>query len=75
MSLTPYDKDLEWRTIIIVASSDEKGLAFNDVLVHDGEAELWVAREWLRSLEVASELGHRMVPYAHATTSPCCSVS
>ena len=48
LDLNPYDKDLEWRTVIIVASNDEKGLAFNDVLVHDGEAELWVAREWLR---------------------------
>ena len=34
-----------------------------------------VAPEWLRRLEVASELGPHMVAHAHGTTSPRCSVS
>ena len=73
--LDPSGKDPECKIVIVLACHGEKELAFSEVLVHDGEAEWWVAPEWLRRLEVASELGPRMVARAHATTFPRCSVS
>ena len=75
LKLNPFGKDLECKTVIVIAHQDEDGLTFDEVLVHDGEAEWWVAPEWLRRLEVASEFRPRMVAHAHATTSPRCSVS
>ena len=75
LELSPSGKDLECKIVIVIARYGEKGLAFGEVSVHDGEVEWWVAPEWLRRLEVASELGPRMVVHAHATTSPRCSVS
>ena len=75
LELNPFGKDSECKTVIVIARQDEDAFTFDEVLVHDGEAEWWVAAEWLRRLEVASELGPRMVAHAHATTSPRCSVS
>ena len=68
-------KDPECKIVIVIARQTEDAFTFDEVLVHDGEAEWWVAPEWLRRLAVAPELGPRMVAHAHATTSPRCSVS
>ena len=56
----------EWRNVIVVDRCGEIGVMVNDLLVHDGEIETWVAPKWLRRLEVTPELGPRMVAHVHA---------
>ena len=73
------DKDpqwqTKWRTVIVLDRQGDLGLILGDILVHDGMSNMWVRPEWLRRVEVAPELGPRMVAHAHATTSPRCSIS
>ena len=70
-----FGKDDEWHTVMIIDQHGELGVGLGDVLVHDGDEEIWVDTQWLRRLGVAPELGPRMVAHAHASTSPRCGTS